>query len=82
MPLLGTENQLGQAIANAIAAQRPDETQPVSNSELANIWIAVSEEIINHYVANTIVTTTVVGAVTSGSGAGGVVTGTGSGTIG
>lgn len=72
MPIGGTEQALGNAIANAILSLRPDETSPVSNAQLIEIWVSVSAEIINHIVANAQVT----GVVTGGAGSGGPVTGT------
>ena len=84
MPLAGTEAVLGKAIADAIKAIRPDNDAPVTDNQLELIWTAASKEIIDHFVANTVVNTATTGTangVTSGPSAA-PTTGVGVGTIG
>lgn len=65
-------NSMGQAIAAAVSSAAPPPGQAISPAQLEAMWIAISQAIIDEFVANG----QVIGTVTSGAGAGGAVEGT------
>lgn len=65
MPLTGTENALGTAIANAVVALTPEE----KNNPVA-IWQAVANVLLPHLVTNTTVNTPIPVQVNTGTGTG------------
>lgn len=73
MPLSGSGNTLGTAIADAIDGLTESQLQ---DKEV--IWQTISNVIVAHIVANTVVNVTSVTGVTTGAG----VSGPGTGTVG
>ena len=84
MALTGSGNVLGLAIAAAIIADNGPVT-PAEQLVIENKWKLIATEIVNHFVAQTQVTTTVavasVSAVTPGPGVSGPGVGTGTGSL-
>ncbi len=59
------KDRMGQAIADAIALVST--SNPITPTEIANVWKAASDEIIKEFTNNGIVTTTVTGTLPDGA---------------
>ena len=82
MAMNGT--QLGEAAWNAVKAQTGATYSPAEENKAKAIWIAIATEIVNHIVANAVVTvTTGIPVATTGSAVAqtGATTAPGTGTV-